>query len=400
VTLPVTVWMNMPSFYQTDLFAALAASGEVDVQAIFARPLAPERLQIGWESAPAERQDAAPLAGQSPASLTGQASGQGYRSRLLDRHASIRSALRLAWAQRDRLHVVNGIWAEPAFAAALCVLMATGACYSIYSEAPNPNRPRSRWKQAARTAFGRAVVRRSRGLLPVGRFGEDFFRTLGGRPEQIYPFGYFRAAPRGLSTRPRAARAATSCELIYVGQLVERKGLDLLLQAMAAVRYEGDELSLAIVGDGERRGSLQDQAAALGLTERVHFEGVIPSSQVLDRIAQADMLALPSRWDGWGLVVNESLMVGVPVLVSDRCGAADLVRDGRNGYVFRSGEVLDLENKLRTHLSHRKAWERFRAEAASTGAQISAERAGVYLIECMKHMLGKTGARPVPPWLQ
>jgi glycosyltransferase involved in cell wall biosynthesis len=377
--------MNMPSFYQDDLFAALAASEEVDLRVIFARPLAPERLAIGWEPSPRAGLDRAPL--------TEPVSGQVCPSLLLDRHAPVLNAMRLAWTQRDRLHLINGIWAEPAFAAALCVLMATQTRYAIYSEAPNPYRARRRWKQTVQAAFGGSAVRRSKGLLPVGRFGEDFFRSLGARPEQLYPFGYFRSNPNDLPVRRTRRDNETRCELIYVGQLIERKGVDLLLEAVASV-----PLSLAIVGDGERRDSLKDMAVTLGIADRVHFEEVIPSSQVPDRIAQADLLVLPSRWDGWGLVVNEALMVGVPVLASDGCGASELVREGQNGYVFRSGDVLDLQDKLRRHLNSRPEWERLRVQAAGAGRRVSAEQASTYLIQCMKHMLGTIDVRPTPPW--
>ena len=59
-------------------------------------------------------------------------------------------------------------------------------------------------------------------------------------------------------------------------------------------------------------------------------------------IAAADLLALPSRWDGWGLVVNEALAVGVPVIASNACGASDLIRQDVNGYVFTSEDAASL----------------------------------------------------------
>ena len=55
---------------------------------------------------------------------------------------------------------------------------------------------------------------------------------------------------------------------------------------------------------------------------------------------------LPSRFDGWGAVVNEALMVGTPVICSDRCGASDLIENGRNGYVFEAGNARALRERL------------------------------------------------------
>jgi glycosyltransferase involved in cell wall biosynthesis len=378
--LHVTVWMNMPSFYQGDLFTALAASGAVNLQVVFARQLSQERRSIGWQNG-----------------------AQGYDYRYLKAQAPISDALRLVWSQRNRLHIVNGIWAEPAFAAALCALMATHTRYAIYSEAPSPYRPRAPWKKAVQTPFGNLAVQRSAGLLPVARFAEEFYLSLGALPDQLYPFGYFRSAPSelpppGEASSETESRDRSGCELIFVGQLIARKGVDLLLQAVASLFAEYPGLRVAIVGDGEERESLQRTVLGMGIADRIHFEGVIPSSQIPPRIAQADLLVLPSRWDGWGMVVNEALMTGVPVLVSDHCGAAEVVHDGCSGYVFRSGDPVDLQKKLREFLSHREAWPRFRAEAAKMGRRVSAEQASIYLVQCLEHMQGMSGARPRPPW--
>jgi UDP-glucose:(heptosyl)LPS alpha-1,3-glucosyltransferase len=98
------------------------------------------------------------------------------------------------------------------------------------------------------------------------------------------------------------------------------------------------------------------------------------------------------------MVVNEALMTGVPVLVSDHCGAAEVVRDGCNGYIFHSGDPTDLQKKLREFLSRREAWPLLRCEAASMGKRILAEQASIYLIHCLEHMQGMSGAHPRPPW--
>jgi glycosyltransferase involved in cell wall biosynthesis len=58
---------------------------------------------------------------------------------------------------------------------------------------------------------------------------------------------------------------------------------------------------------------------------------------------------LPSRFDGWGAVVNEALMVGTPVICSNRCGASDVIENGRNGYVFEAGSARALRERLRQY---------------------------------------------------
>src|SRR5207237_10032858 len=118
--LHVTIWMNMPSFYQEDLFRALVDSGKVELKIIFARNLTEQRTALGWHR-----------------------DLKGYSSEFLNGWRSIPNALRFAWQQRDRVHVVSGLWAEPAFASALIILTITQSRYLIYSEAPNPFLTRS-----------------------------------------------------------------------------------------------------------------------------------------------------------------------------------------------------------------------------------------------------------------
>lgn len=371
--LRLTIWMNYPSLHQGDLFRAVASSEGVDLQVIFARGMPDQRLQFGWQN-----------------------DLRGYSYRFLNERHRIPDAMRLAWSQRDRLHVVNGFWTEPSFAAALTVMRLVRSAFAIYSEAPEPDVPRSAGKRLLQAAFGKLLAPKASGALSISHLATEFYRKLGVREAVIYPFGYFSSHPR-LMGRSKDENAT---EIIFVGQLIPRKGIDLLLDAMQPLFGQHPNLRLSVIGSGELLAHLQEQAAALGLSDRVAFEGVIPPASIRERIAVADLLVLPSRWDGWGAVVNEALSVGVPVIVSDRCGAADLVRKGINGYVFRSEDAEDLRACLSDFLNRRVDWPRFRAKAAAIGDRISSEEVTPYLIKCLKHMTGAVSERPNPPWAQ
>jgi glycosyltransferase involved in cell wall biosynthesis len=372
--LRITIWMNMPSVHQEGIFSILAGMEGVDLEVIFAEGLTSDRAQLGWK-----------------------ANLRGYRYRILAGKFSLLQALRVAWSERDRIHVVNGIWAEPAFASALCVLAVSGSAFAIYSEAPDPSQPTSRLKRVMRGTFGKWVARRAAGVLAVSHFATDFYTRLGAPRERFYPFGYFRASA---DSRPAPAfpRTPGRTEVIFVGQLIRRKGLDILLAAMRPLFAQYPDLHLTIVGAGEDFAALQALIGRSGDEERVTLLGVLPAEQIPARVSDAQVLVLPSRWDGWGMVVNEALSAGVPAIVSDRCGAADLIRHGINGYVFRSEDVEDLRRCLRDFLGGGR--ERLRAAVAATGRAITAEVAARYMIECMNHMVGARRERPVPPWEQ
>ncbi|MEW6125929.1 MAG: glycosyltransferase [Acidobacteriota bacterium] len=370
----------MPSFYQDDLLNVLSASDEVDLQVIFAHPLTSDRAQLGWKP-----------------------QARNYPHRTLSSRYALGDAMRLARAGRERLHIVNGIWAEPAFAAALGVLAKSQSQFLIYSEAPDPTHPASGLKKLLRNGFGKWVAHRSSGLLAVSHFAAQFYAELGFDETRIYPFGYFRALDDAISESLKindCLSADSAIEIIFVGQLARRKGIDILLDAIAPLCREYPKLKLTLIGVGESETALRQQAENSGITGRVGFIGAMPSDEIPQRLAKARALVLPSRWDGWGLVVNEALTAGVPVIVSDRCGAADLIQQGVNGFIFRSENVDSLRRACRRFLNSSEAQTSMRRAARATGEAISAAVAAAYLIDCLQQVMRNSQVKPMPPWAQ
>lgn len=138
---------------------------------------------------------------------------------------------------------------------------------------------------------------------------------------------------------------------IFVGRLAESKNLPLLLTCFAEARKQfvnEQEWGLILLGDGIERDRLTAVIHTLNLAEQVRLLPGRPWYRIPDVLALSNVLVLPSRSEPWGLVVNEAMACGLPVIVSDRCGcAADLVQDDRNGFVFDP----DLPDELTAHLT-------------------------------------------------
>lgn len=370
----LTFWMNMPSFYQEDLFRALVDSGRVDLEVVYARDLDDNRRRLGWER---------DLGGYTSRVLTGR--------RLFE-------AWRIARAQHDRIHVVNGIWAVPAFTVALLALTTAGGDYLIYSEAPDPTVRLTISRQWLRATLGRYLASRTRGLLAISHFAADFYQSLGVPPSRVFPFGYFRknVTPDDGTIFPR--ESSNHFELLFVGQVIPRKGVDLLIEAVVPLLLSMTDLRITLVGDGPSRPALEDQVRSLGIEERIRFEGVLGSDRIGERIARADALVLPSRWDGWGLVVNEALAAGVPVIVSDHCGASDLVEPGVNGYVFPTEDAAALRSCIEKLRESPDRLAAMKAAAARTGASLDLHGVASYLIDCLEVVACRASKKPVPPW--
>lgn len=136
---------------------------------------------------------------------------------------------------------------------------------------------------------------------------------------------------------------------LYVGRLSPEKGLDTLLLALHNLRRYKPAAMLELVGSGPQEEALKKQAIALGLDQSVVFTGSLGQDALGEVYSRATCLVLPSRSEPWGLVVNEALHYGCPVIVSDRCGCVpELVVDGVTGFAFKTDDVDDLAQKMMT----------------------------------------------------
>jgi len=118
-----------------------------------------------------------------------------------------------------------------------------------------------------------------------------------------------------------------------------------LLRAFARANVSGSYLVYA--GDGALRGQLQKEAAQLRIRDRVRFLGFLNQSALPSVYNSADVMVLPSEYEPFGLVVNESMLCSCPVIVSDRVGAGDdLVQEGETGFLFPAGNIDELAKIL------------------------------------------------------
>lgn len=145
--------------------------------------------------------------------------------------------------------------------------------------------------------------------------------------------------------RDRTANAATVAGpiFLYVGRLAIEKNLRLLFAAFERFAEGHPEARLRLVGDGSKSEILRVLASTLAHGDRIEFLGPRSGPELAKEYLAASALVLPSASEPWGLVVNEALHHGCPVIVSDRCGCVpELVEDSPCGAVFAYGDLADL----------------------------------------------------------
>ena len=140
--------------------------------------------------------------------------------------------------------------------------------------------------------------------------------------------------------------AASRAEVLFVGRLVPDKGVDVLLRSFAAVRARLPEARLVVAGGGDQDLYLRRLARYFGLPPQVDFVGWLTGSELVERYRRADVVAVPSRYEPFGLVALEAMACGRPVVASRTGGLAEIVDDGRTGLLVSPGDHLRLARAL------------------------------------------------------
>lgn len=122
---------------------------------------------------------------------------------------------------------------------------------------------------------------------------------------------------------------------LFVGQIVPRKGLNFLLDACSILKKQGCEnFTLLAIGDGEQQKALAERVRSWDLVDQVVWTGRVEYGQLGAYFKAADVFVMPTLEDVWGMVILEAMVFGKPILCSKWAGAAEVVVDGENGYVF------------------------------------------------------------------
>ena len=156
-------------------------------------------------------------------------------------------------------------------------------------------------------------------------------------------------ASRVAEIRSNDKREEQRGSFLFVGRLAEVKNLPVLFDAYRSYKQNGGHRNLEIVGHGLMESSLKASVKRVGLEESIQFHGFQSYDSIPEWYARAACLILPSLSEPWGLVVNEAMASGLPVIVSDRCGCVDdLVVDSVNGYIFSAEDADSLTTRMFT----------------------------------------------------
>ena len=237
-------------------------------------------------------------------------------------------------------------------------------------------------------------------LFAMGKLGVECFTSLGFPKGRIFPFIYqvdgssSTFFPEASSSSLDSVFTPQCVKFVYIGGFSERKGVDIILNAFAGLP---GLWKLDWIGCG---GPLEPMVKNFADGNRIRFLGSIPSDQVIETLHGYDVCLVPSRHDGWGVVVNEALMAGCGVITSDNVGASELIIASGAGRVIPADNVSALQETLLDILARPKQVTDWALRAISYRQVIAPEVIGCYLHDVLRHLFEDYGSnKPSALWI-
>jgi glycosyltransferase involved in cell wall biosynthesis len=263
-----------------------------------------------------------------------------------------RLTMRLTWEvlkTKADLVVLPG-YHRPEYWAMLAACIVTGKRRAVFCDSTGRDNPRRMLTSVPKRVFFSLCD----GFFAFGERSREYLMSLGAKQDKIF-------IPCQAAAMPRAFSPGTVVEdrlehrqevgnkpvFLFVGRLSAEKGINTLVDAFKLLKNSVPEAELRLVGTGPLSDQLKQQVAEAGLADSVKFLGSLQDAPLSREYFTASCMVLPSTREPWGLVTNEALAHGCPVVVSESCGCVpELVVDGMSGYAFPAGDVAALHRTM------------------------------------------------------
>jgi glycosyltransferase involved in cell wall biosynthesis len=298
----VVYWNNIPAPYMVERFDAVVGRGNIALEAWFSERTHPDRSWRVDESA------------------------WTFPHRFLPRRVPVPLL-----DPRFRADLLVSLYGAPEFVLGFALARARRLRTAFWSEVTfDAWQPRRRGRETLK----RYLFSRVDGVITPGPDGRAFAERYGTPPERIHLAQHAIDVDFFSRPAPRAELGVDGTTYVYVGRLWRGKGLDVLLDAYKRLR----DASLVLVGDGDEEPRLRERVARERI-ENVVFAGFRHREELPAIYAAADVFVFPTLGDPYGLVVDEALAAGLPVVATDATGEIALrVRDGENGLIVAAGD--------------------------------------------------------------
>jgi glycosyltransferase involved in cell wall biosynthesis len=304
--------------------------------------------------------------------------------------------------------MLSGLYTSITFLICAAVLTVRGKPWAAWLERPRVDKYQVRWGRGRiRTPLFRALkrrclrflLRRATCVIGMGSAALREYLDMGADRNRLSLLPYCcdverfaHAADDQVARVRNRYRLAGKTVFLFSGQMIERKGVTVLLRAFERVAERHANVALLLLGDGPAKGDYERSVPGQ-LRDRVHFAGLLSQPDLPAHFAAADVFVFPSRHDGWGVVLNEACGSRLPIIASRQTGAAlDLVEDNGNGFLLDCEDVEGFAAKMRFFVEHVDRIEPFGQRSWELVQPFSTARGAERFRECVLKTIG-AGAR-------
>ena len=335
----ICIWMNIPSHHQAAFFKALSSRKDVDLQVRYYEKVPDIRKKLGWKDD----------------------NNLQLNQKYIDSVDIIEISLP-DW--EERIHIVPG-FSAPFLKKLIDLIISKNVRWIHWSERGgvslakllqfnygliNLVYPIFLYLKGYKK-YAKQINQHALGAFAIGTMAKQDFLHWGVNNKKIEFLPYSLDAlnqPKEISSKLKKTNEKI---FMYIGALNKRKGINLLLNAFHKLLDEACQWKLVLVGDDRSDGEYVKQAEVLGIAERIEFAGVVESSKINEYLIQADVFILPTRFDGWGAVLNEAASLGKPMISTDQAGSAyHLIKDGENGFMVKAGDTNTLSKAMQFYI--------------------------------------------------
>jgi len=339
--LKLCIWMNMPSHHQHGFFQALARFPNIDLAVRYYEEVSDERKHLGWNI------------------------DKVFMPYELDIHCDLNYALATMKDWKERIHIIPGFssiflnklleliinnnvkwihWSERAGNKLAEILNFNYSVISIFY-------PTFLFLKGY-YSFARKVNEYALGAFSQGITAKNDFLRWGIRADKIsnlfYSIDTLKIKKDVFSQKQQNYKKS----FCYVGSLSKLKGIDILLKAFSLLNFS-EPWNLVLIGPDKRNGYFQRLASKYKINKKVSFIGQVTVNKVGSYLADSDVFILPTRFDGWGVVLNEASSLSKPIISTDQCGAAfHLIKNKVNGFRIKAGNVKQLQKSMQYYVDN------------------------------------------------
>jgi glycosyltransferase involved in cell wall biosynthesis len=321
-------WKEFPSHHESFFFESLRLNG-VDLYVFYFQTLPAVRLNLGWE-----KKDQLP-----------------EKEQFVHDIASIEKILNQT---RDYIHIIPTYISSIFIITLLKAIIKHRMSWAILAEHSHPGM-RTQVVNSFKCFLGVLINRYGLGALARSILAEKEFLSWGVSHSKIAVFPY--TVPAVAENGPIDEVCQKFCNgrmaFVFLGSLNKRKAVDILLRASANIKdiFREKGWVLLLVGNDTSNGHYKKLSDKLGVSDACLFRGPVSPQNVPNQIRAAHVLILPSRHDGWGVVVNEAASAGKAIIISEKVGAAyHLLENGYNGFRIKAGDSHSLEKAMLSYM--------------------------------------------------